>query len=425
MQDTGRIFSVGPFVVCEFKAPLTKDDVLSMRAVSEIPSIARRRTLALLGASSIGLVGCLSRDGSTGSFERVAGEWPVNGNESGRTRSVNEGPTDPTTVWTSELDDARTTSTPSIADGRIYVPVDAVTDRARHRFRLYALEARTGEEHWHVPLRADPNSAPAIGSRRIIVSAQRQTDLGRIVAFDDRYGHEEWVYDIDARVTAAPMIADRTVFVPDWGGDVHALSITDGTVRWSQQVGSNERDRTFPSPTAVHDETLYVGSYSGRTGVIAVDAATGDDLWTQPTGRVLAGPVVDDRLVVVRDDSVVRAFETDGTERWTFSVPDGYGTPLALDDQHVYVPTRDTLHTITRGGEKAWTYELADGRVGPPTVVGDEVLVDEEETLTALRRADGTTQWSVETDSSGDAITTTDAIAISAPGGRVTALGAE
>ncbi len=390
-----------------------------------MPSITRRRTVSLLGASSIGLAGCLSRDSATGSFKAVTGEWPVNGRGSGRTRSVNEGPTDPTTVWTIEFDDARATSTPSIADGRIYVPVDAVTDRSRHRFRLYALEARTGDEHWHVPLRADPNGAPAIGSGRIIASAQRRTDSGRIVAFEDRYGREEWVYDIDARVTAAPMIADRTVFVPDWGGCVHALSLADGMVRWSRQVGANERDHTFPSPTAVHDETLYVGSYSGRTGVIAVDAATGDELWTQPTGRVLAGPVVDEGLVVVRDDGVVSAFETDGTERWAFSVPGGYGTPIALDDQHVYVPTRDTLHAITRGGEKAWTYEPADERVGPPTVVGDEVLVDEEETLTALRQADGTTQWSVETNGSGDAITTPDAIAMSGPGGRVTALGAE
>lgn len=391
-----------------------------------MPSITRRRTLALLGAGSISLAGCLSYDNTDGDFGEIAGEWPVDGREPGRTRSVSEGPGDPTTVWTIDVDDARATSTPSIADGRIYVPVDAVTDRARHRFRLYALEARTGDERWHVPLRADPNGAPAIGSGRIIVSAQRRTELGRVVAFEDRYGREEWLYDIDARVTAAPMIAGGTVYVPDWTGHVHALSITDGTVRWARQIGSNEKSRTFPFPVAVHDETLYVGSYSGRTGIIAVDAATGDELWAETTARVLAGPVVDDGLVVVRGGSVVRAFDTDGIDRWAFNVPDNYWeTPLALDDQHVYVPTRDTLYAITRSGEKAWTYEPADGRVGPPTVAGNEILIDEEEKLTALGRADGTTQWHVETDGSWEAITTPEAIVMSATRGRVTALGVE
>ncbi len=84
-----------------------------------------------------------------------------------------------------------------------------------------------------------------------------------------------------------------------------------------------------------------------------------------------------------------------GEERWTFNVPgDRFESPIALDDQYVYVPTRDTLYAITRDGEKAWSAELADDGAGPPTI-------------------------------SGEVITLPETIVMSGSGGRVTALGAE
>lgn len=391
---------------------------------AKMSSHTRRRALALLGTASVGLAGCLSRGDRAGGLGQVEGEWPVVGRESGQTRSVGEGPIDPETVWTTELDDARAAGTPSIADGRVYVPVDAVADRARRRYRLHALAAGTGEERWQVPLRSDPNPSPAIRGNRIIVSARRGVEQGRLVAFEERYGDEEWLHDVDARVTAPPTIDGTAVYLPDWDGYVHALSIADGSVRWSRQVGPDGENRTFTQPVAIHDETLYLGSLSGRTGVIAVDAATGAERWSRSTDRVTGGPVVDDGFVAVRGGTLLAAFGTDGVERWTFNVPgDGRESTLALDDQHVYVPAGDALYAIERSGEKAWSYELSDEGAGPPTVVGDEVLIYENGELTALARTDGTTRWSADTDGSGEVVATPDAIVMSGPGGRVTALG--
>ncbi|ELY94157.1 WD40-like repeat protein [Natrialba hulunbeirensis JCM 10989] len=386
-----------------------------------MPSCTRRRALTLLGAASAGLAGCLSRGAPSGDLGPVDGEWPVDGSESGRTRSVSETPAEPAAVWTTELEDVRATRTPSIADERIYVPADAVSDRARHRYQLHALAAGTGKERWRVSLRSDPNASPAVASERVIVSAQRGLEAGRLVGFEKRDGGESWLYDIDARVTASPMIDRGTVYLPDWDGYVHALSVADGSVQWSRQVGADESNRTVAKPVAVHDETLFVGGYSGRAGVLAVDAATGDDRWAHATDRVIAGPVVDDELVVVQAGSVLTAFERDGTERWTFNVVDDYWeTPLAMDDEHIYVSTVDTLHAITRGGEHGWEYPLSERSGGPPTVVGDEVLISEDGTLTALARTDGEPRWRLETDGNRDVVAIPDAIFMRESGGRLT-----
>lgn len=386
-----------------------------------MPSYTRRRALALLGATG-GLAGCLSIDSSNGGLGQVDGRWPMVGQTGEQTRRVATGPADPEPVWTVDLDGARAAGTPSIAGGRVYVPVDAVSDRSHYRHRLYALDAGTGEERWRVPFRADLRSPPALLGGRVVVSARRDLEKGRLVAVEKRYGEEAWLYDVDARVTAPPTSDGIRVYLPDWEGTVHAITVSDGSVRWARRIGSDEKSRTFANPIAIHDDTLYLGSSGGTTGVVAVDARSGDVRWARSTARVREGPVVDDGLVVVRDENGLAAFDTDGAERWTVAVPDdGHGSALALDDDRVYVPTRDALRAIDRSGEAAWTYECEDG--GPPTVVGDDVLLAEDGTLTALNRTDGTVRWRVETDGSGGVIVTRDAIVMSGPGGRVTALG--
>lgn len=391
-----------------------------------MPSSTRRRALALLGATgAVGLGGCLaefSDRSPNGDLGDVGGRWPMVGQAGEQTRRVDTGPADPEPIWTVDLEGARTAGTPSIADGRVYVPIDAVSDRARHRHRLHALDAGTGEERWRVPFRADLNASPALLGGRVVVSAQRDLEKGRLVAVDDTYGEEAWLYDVDARVTAPPTSDGIRVYLPDWEGTVHAITVGDGSVRWARRIGSDEKGRTFANPIAIRDDALYLGSSGGATGVVAVDARTGDVRWARSTARVIAGPVVDDGLVAVRDENGLAAFDTEGTERWTVAVPDdGHGSPLALDDDRVYVPTRDALRAIDRSGEAAWTYEYEGG--GPPTVVGDAVLLAEGETLTALSATDGTIRWRVDIDGSGEVIATRNAFVTSGSGGRVTALG--
>ncbi|WEL21782.1 hypothetical protein HBNXHr_1722 [Halorhabdus sp. BNX81] len=160
-----------------------------------MPSPTRRQFLSLLGTASVGLAGCLSED--NGEFGQIDGEWPVEGANARRTRTVNDGPADPAMVWATEIEEARAVGTPvvadqtkvpSLADTRVYVLADAVSSPARHRYRLHAFDAPTGEEHWRVPLRSDPNSPPAVDSGQIFVSAQRGIEQGRLVAFEDRFG---------------------------------------------------------------------------------------------------------------------------------------------------------------------------------------------------------------------------------------------
>lgn len=140
---------------------------------------------AYLGGS---LAGCLSLRASSGDLDQVDGSWEMVGGNPGHTSRVEAGPADPIPAWATDVTGARAAGTPALADGRLYVPVDAVSDQARHRHRLHVMEAATGEQRWQVPLRSEQNAPPAVSDPYVVVSARRALEKGRVVAFTTRYG---------------------------------------------------------------------------------------------------------------------------------------------------------------------------------------------------------------------------------------------
>ncbi|GAB7012702.1 outer membrane protein assembly factor BamB family protein [Halolamina salina] len=352
----------------------------------------------------------------------------MDGHDGGHTRQVDDGPSDPATVWGRELDGVRATGTPALADGRLYVPADAVSSESRSFHRLYALNASTGETRWWAPLRIDLNGTPAVVGDRVVATGKRSLERGRVLCFGSRYGEEEWLYDVDARLTAPPTVDGGVAYVPDWSGTVHALWVADGSLLWSQQIDDTTKqgNTTFATPAAVDSDTLYVGSNSGATGVVALGTDAGEELWRAETDPVTGGPVVRDDLLVVQSYGLVIGYGTDGEQRWVFNVLDGENRPLAVDDQHVYAVGRGTLYAITHDGERSWTYEPEQGaRVGVPTVAGDSVLLRAEGRITALSAATGEKRWSTATGGRGEAVVSPEALFVTGEDSRLLALGTE
>jgi outer membrane protein assembly factor BamB len=384
-----------------------------------------RREFLAATAVSAGLAGCLARGLPGGEFDRVDGQWQMDGRDAAHTRRVPNGPAEPSTVWGRELDGVRAVDTPALSGGRLYVPADAVTPQSRSFHRLYSLDAATGDTDWWAPLRIDLVGTPAVSGDRIVVSGKRSLEAGRVVCFRAGYGEEEWLYDVDARLTAAPTVHDGVVYVPDWSGTVHALSVADGSVLWSTRVEDTDDhgSMTFTEPVAVDGDAVYAGSNSGVTGAVALDADTGRELWRAPAEPVTGGPIVDDDLLVVRSHGLLLTYGTDGRRRWGFNLVNGSSHPMAVDGDHVYAAGRETLYAIDRDGERAWTHDAPDGGVGSPTVAGDSVLLRGAGRITALSAGAGEERWSATPSGQGDAVVTPEAAFVTGGDGRLLALG--
>jgi glucose dehydrogenase len=153
-----------------------------------------------------------------------------------------------------------------------------------------------------------------------------------------------WTAKVAVGLSTAPLVVGDTVYVQDGTGRISALDRQTGTARWqTAPYGVN----IGPYGVAIADGRVF--GMHGSTGVVAVDAATGHELWAhditpnastgvdiQPTvfdGMVFAAtvPVSLGGIYQGGDRGVIHALDAaTGQERWQFDTiqsPDLWGNP--------------------------------------------------------------------------------------------------
>ena len=165
-----------------------------------------------------------------------------------------------------------------------------------------------------------PNSSqayghPAIIGGRVFVGS----DNGRFYVLDANTGCIHWSFEADGGIRTAPSVgalkpggAGRyAVYFGDIKGSAYAIDATSGELIWKKKVDDHTYARVTGAPT-LHDGRLYVPVSSVeevpaaqpgyqcctfRGSVVALDAATGSEIWKsytvpeapQPAGRNAAG----------------------------------------------------------------------------------------------------------------------------------------
>ncbi len=220
-------------------------------------------------------------------------------------------------------------SSPALGkDGAVYVGAD----------QIYALKPADGTPIWKAPTGYDAASPVAAGPNGAVY-AQAHDEAGRsqICALDTRTGHQTWAYPLGERMASAPLALDGRVYV---GADqVYVLRQSNGHLVWQYGQGS----APWSTPT-VGSGIVCAGNADGT--LAALDAATGDLLWTFATNDALLsfprfGPhgVV---YVACEGNSKIYALEgRTGKMLWQFTqepVPTTPITPLPI----IPPPTRRT-----------------------------------------------------------------------------------
>lgn len=216
------------------------------------------------------------------------------------------------------------------------------------------------------------------------------------------------------RITADPVAAEGRIFTLDARAQVTAVG-ADGTVLWQRDLTpEGQRD---PSASggglALGSGRLFVTTGFGR--LVALDAATGAELWVQRfDAPVTAAPTADGDLVyVVAADGTAWAVEVEaGRVRWQLPgtpSPAGMvgGPGPAVTDRLVLFPfaSGEVVAALKRGGLRVWSATVAGQRRGlaytgitditaDPVVVGDVAYVGNQSgRAVALDLASGSRLW--------------------------------
>ncbi|HEY6533456.1 MAG TPA: PQQ-binding-like beta-propeller repeat protein, partial [Acidimicrobiales bacterium] len=182
----------------------------------------------------------------------------------------------------------------------------------------------------------------------------RATTSSRIDASTVRQLEVAWRHEVDGSLSTVPLVVGDTVYAQDGTGRVSALDRESGALRWESQAYGRS---IGPYGVAVADGRVF--GVHGSDGVVALDAATGAELWVRditatPTTGIDIQPTVYDGMVLASsvpvsiggiytggDRGVLHALDAvTGEVRWTFdtTTDDLWGNPAVNSGGGAWYP---------------------------------------------------------------------------------------
>ena len=155
-----------------------------------------------------------------------------------------------------------------------------------------------------------------------------------------------WTFEAGESIDSSAAIADGTVYVGAYTGELIALDLDTGDVRWRYRA--SERMGIGESSPAVGDGRVFVGDLAGV--LHAVDANTGDQLWTYPTqGEIKSSPVlVGDRVLIGSYDGYLYGLDAaTGELVWQVETQNYvHATPAVIDGVAYFGGCDETFHGV-------------------------------------------------------------------------------
>jgi outer membrane protein assembly factor BamB len=233
------------------------------------------------------------------------------------------------------------TVAPAVADGVVILAAGATTTGPSET-TLWAIDAATGTERWHKDDLPETSGLYAIEATTGGVRWQTSTRAfasglavseqtiyagtgidGVLVAIDVQTGVERWHVALHQPFPEqfAPAVADGRVFISVRSSDLIALDAATGTELWRVPGTNTSSSYWIGSPTVV-GETIY---FPRHPGLVAINAVNGSLIWEMDASlRVYSYPVVADGLLFL--GNLLYEHPHSGS---LLALADPNGTPLA------------------------------------------------------------------------------------------------
>ncbi|WP_165367674.1 PQQ-binding-like beta-propeller repeat protein [Phytoactinopolyspora endophytica] len=301
------------------------------------------------------------------------------------------------------------TSSPAVDHDTVFIGVR--DENAATNSGVFAVDLGTGEPRWHSRTVGQVASSVAVDGDVVLAACAR----GPLLAMDVTDGRVRWEWtpehpeEPDCWMYFSPTVADGAVYQAynvASGVWVVSLDTQTGKQRWRSEKPIGRNWMSHGSP-AVADGSLYVVTAYGN--LAALDLDSGAVRWQAAFGGgivVGSSPVVDGGLVLLacHGDRLVAVDPADGEARWSYQAPGpsrwpGRSTAAtpAVSDGVVYAAFSDgsvTALTIETG-EPLWHHHTDGAILSSPAVSGGRLYVGSNDGhIRAIDRDDGRCTWS-------------------------------
>ncbi len=199
-------------------------------------------------------------------------------------------------------------------------------------------------------------------------------------------GLVQWTFETESPIRASPSIVGDRVFLATGRRGVVALDAETG-----DQIWQFELDEPVNSSPAVAGDLVFVGLRDGR--VVALRKDTGEIEWEFLTqGRIFSSPAVRNGVLYIGsgDRNVYVIDALTGEERWRFETADAVVSSPAVNDKIIAVSSFDReLYILDANtAKRRLSYRTSFAQRGGPAIDEDHLYIADDKGI--LRAIDWT-----------------------------------
>lgn len=231
---------------------------------------------------------------------------------------------------------------------------------------------------------------------------EEDDDVGaNVYALNAETGIQNWSTIVPGRIVGSPSLAGDSLLIGTTDGSLHAIALPEDPAALPGRTWQPfQADGKIWSRAAVADGTLYFGTL-GHT-VYAVSLADGSERWSVPLGGAVVGKplVLNSTVYVGALDRTLYALDLDtGAERWRFEGDGWFWAPPIFDGGVIYAATlAGSVYALDASGNQVWSIpaEASGPIVAAPAVLENSVVVATTEKIAhQFSRIDGREEWSI------------------------------
>lgn len=252
----------------------------------------------------------------------------------------------------------------------IYVPTLSDTSTSPGNGQFAAISMRTGKVVWHRPLPSGSESSPLVVGNYVYFGDQ----AGTVYALNAKTGAEHWSYQAAGAVKGGLALSDGLLYFGDYASDAYAISLRTGHEVWDVGTGGLGESGTFYTTPAVAFGRVYMGNTNGF--VYSFAAKTGELAWRTSLGAyvyssaaVADTPRLGPTVYVGSYNGYFYALDArSGAVRWEHR--DGHddrisGSPTIVNNVVYYSDLDDHLTTGLNAATGTQVFTFNDGAFSP------------------------------------------------------------
>ena len=219
---------------------------------------------------------------------------------------------------------------------------------------VVALDADSGETLWESPIDRQISAIPVVGKGRVIV----RTADGMVIGLNATDGETAWFIEravpgLSIHGASTPAISGDAVFIGLANGRLIANNVVTGREYWETEVsfasGRNEIERLTDSdaPPLVAATTIYTATYQGNIAALRLQDASVE--WRTKVSTRLPMSLGAGRLLATNELGEVVAIEAEsGDILWTQEIFRGHGMsrPLVMKDRVVVGDSSGNIYSL-------------------------------------------------------------------------------